>query len=161
MLVAGEASGDLHSAVLAQELKRFAPEWRLIGMGGARMADAGVELFHDLTAAAVVGWAEAGSRLPLLFRAFKLSVEQLNTARPRALVLADFPEFNIRLARRAHRLGVPVGYFIPPQIWAWRRWRVRVLRRHVTKLLTLFPFENDFYGRARVPVEFIGHPLLD
>jgi lipid-A-disaccharide synthase len=125
------------------------------------MAEAGVRLFHDITAFAAVGGTEALSRLPLLFKAFRICSVRLSQDRPRALVLVDFPEFNMRLGRVAHRLGIPAIYFVPPQIWAWRRWRVRVLRRFVRMVLSVFPFEAEFFRRAGVPVEFIGHPLLD
>jgi lipid-A-disaccharide synthase len=115
----------------------------------------------DPTAHAAVGTSEAVGRIPALYRAYRALGARLRTERPRALVLIDFPEFNLRLARRAHRAGVPVVYFIPPQLWAWRQGRVRQMARRVSRVLAVFPFEPPLYERAGVPVEFVGHPLLD
>jgi lipid-A-disaccharide synthase len=162
MLVAGEASGDLHGATLARALRAAAPGVRLYGMGGRRMADEGVELLVDVTAAATMGSAEAVGGVPGLYRAYRrLRAVVTGAARPDALVVIDFPEFNLRLAGAARRTGVPVAYFIPPQVWAWRPWRVRVIRRVVSLVLAVFPFETSLYRRAGVPVAFIGHPVLD
>ncbi|MBI2216398.1 MAG: lipid-A-disaccharide synthase [Candidatus Rokubacteria bacterium] len=159
--MAGEASGDLHGATLAQALATLAPERPLFGMGGRRMSEAGVELLEDVTAAAVVGGSEAIGRLPRLWRAYRHLAAALDERRPGALVVIDFPDFNLRLARVAHRAGVPVVYFIPPQVWAWRARRVETMRKLVSLVLAVFPFEPAFYRRARVPVEFVGHPILD
>jgi len=161
MLVAGEASGDLHGATLSKALRRQAPGWGLVGMGGPRMAAAGVELVADPTAHAVVGTREAISRLPCLLRAFRLLSKTLRMKQPRALILIDFPEFNLMLARVARRLRIPVVYFIPPQVWAWRPWRARLLARLAAQILTVFPFERAIYEAAGGRVEFVGHPLLD
>ncbi len=162
MLVAGEASGDLHGAALCRALRERAPGARLFGMGGARMAAAGMEVVEDVTARAIVGGTEAVAGVVPLYRAYRrLRARLSGTERPHALVLIDFPEFNLRLARVARRRGVPVVYFIPPQIWAWRGWRVRAMRRRLSLVLAVFPFELPFYRRARVPVAYVGHPLVD
>lgn len=162
MLVAGEASGDLHGAALCTALLALAPGWRLFGMGGERMAAAGMDLLVDVTSAAVVGGSEALGRVPLLYRAYRrLRAALEGEPRPRVLVLIDFPEFNLRLARAARRARVPVVYLIPPQIWAWRGGRVRTIRRCVSLVLAVLPFEPPLYRRAGVPVEFVGHPLID
>ena len=161
MLSAGEASGDLHGGTLCRALRELDPGLRLVGMGGPRMAAAGMELVADPTAGAVVGMSEAVGRIPGLYRAYRALVRRLVAERPRALVLIDFPEFNLRLARRARRAGVPVVYFIPPQLWAWRRGRIRQMARRVSRVLAVFPFEAALYAKARVPVDFVGHPLLD
>ena len=161
MLSAGEASGDLHGAVLCRALRELEPGVRLVGMGGAHMAAAGMEVIVDPTGQAAVGTSEALGRIPALYRAYRALVKRLRLERPGALVLIDFPEFNLRLARRARRAGVPVVYFIPPQLWAWRRGRVRQMARRVSRVLAVFPFEPALYEQARVPVEFVGHPLLD
>jgi len=162
MLAAGEASGDLHGAALCRGLKGLAPESRLVGMGGRGMAAAGMEVLVDVTASAVVGGSEALSRVPRLYRALgRLRAVLEGPPRPAALVLIDFPEFNLRLARAARRAGVPVVYFIPPQVWAWRGGRVRTIRRLVSLVLAVFPFEPPLYRAAGVPVAFVGHPLLD
>lgn len=162
MLVAGEASGDFHGAALCTALLALAPGWRLFGMGGAQMAAAGMDLLVDVTSAAVVGGSEALGRVPLLYRAYRrLRAALEGEPRPRVLVLIDFPEFNLRLARAARRARVPVVYFIPPQIWAWRGGRVKTIRRFVSLVLAVLPFEPPLYRRAGVPVEFVGHPLID
>jgi lipid-A-disaccharide synthase len=161
LLVAGEASGDLHAATLARALAELEPRLRVAGMGGARMAAAGVRLLHRVERVAVVGGTEAVGRLPALWRAFRALRRHLEERRPGVLVLVDFPEFNMRLARVARRLGVPVVYFIAPQVWAWRGHRVRALARDVSRVLAIFPFEVGLYQEAGVPVEFVGHPLLD
>jgi lipid-A-disaccharide synthase len=160
-MVAGEASGDLHGATLARALATLAPGLRLAGMGGARMAAAGVRLLQRAERVSVVGGTEAIGRLPALWRAFRVLRRELRERRPGVLVLIDFPEFNLRLARAARRLGVPVVYFIAPQVWAWRRGRARAMARDVSRVLAIFPFEVSFYQEAGVPVEFVGHPLLD
>jgi lipid-A-disaccharide synthase len=161
MIVAGEASGDAHGATLARGLARLAPAAALYGMGGARMREAGVELIEDVTAAAAVGGTEAVGRVPRLYRAFRALGATLTSRRPDAVVLIDFPEFNLRLARTARRAGVPVVYFIPPQIWAWRGGRIRTIRERISLVLSVFPFETALYRMAGVPVEFVGHPVLD
>jgi lipid-A-disaccharide synthase len=125
------------------------------------MAAAGMEVIADPTDHAVVGIHEALGRIPRLYRAYRKLVARLHEERPQALVVIDFPEFNLRLARQARRAGVPVVYFIPPQIWAWRGGRIRQMARRVNRVLAVLPFEEERYERARVPVEFVGHPLLD
>lgn len=161
MVVAGEASGDLHGATLARALARLVPEWSLVGMGGERMSEAGVRLLHGIEEASVVGISEVARRLPALLRGLRRLGRHLAETRPSGLVLIDFPDFNLRLARTASALGIPVVYFIAPQVWAWRRGRLRTIARHVHRVLAVFPFEVGLYQEAGVPVEFIGHPLLD
>jgi lipid-A-disaccharide synthase len=160
-MVAGEASGDLHGATLARALATLAPGLTIAGMGGTRMAAAGVRLVQRAERVTVVGGTEALGRLPALWTAFRALRRQLRGRRPGVLVLIDFPEFNLRLARVARRLGVPVVYFVAPQLWAWRRGRVRSMARDVKRVLAIFPFEVGLYQEAGVPVEFVGHPLLD
>jgi lipid-A-disaccharide synthase len=161
-LVAGEASGDLHGATLCRALAAAAPEVRLTGMGGPGMAAAGAGGLLDVTRHAAAGGTEALGRIPLLWRAYRRLAAGLGAEpRPRALVLIDFPEFNLRLAAAARRAGVPVVYFIPPQIWAWRGGRIRAIARRVSLVLAVLPFEVALYRQARVPVEFVGHPAVD
>src|SRR5215470_5905407 len=158
MLSAGEASGDLHGGTLCRALRDLDPTVRLVGMGGAHMAAAGMDTVVDPTRHAAVGTSEALGRVPALYRAYRALVARLRAERPRALVVIDFPEFNLRLARQARRAGVPVVYFIPPQLWAWRRGRVRQMRRRVNLVLAVLPFERELYEAAGVPVAFVGHP---
>jgi lipid-A-disaccharide synthase len=160
-VVAGEATGDLHGATLARALRALDPKLTVAGMGGPRMAAAGVLILHGIERAAVVGGTEVVGRLPALYRIFRDLARRLRDAPPRVLVLIDFPDFNLRLARRARRLGIPVVYFVPPQVWAWRRGRLRAMARDVSRVLAVFPFEVGLYQEAGVPVEFVGHPLLD
>jgi lipid-A-disaccharide synthase len=162
MLVAGEASGDLHGAALCRALRELDPRCRLFGMGGARMAGEGMDVLIDVTAKSVTGGSEAFGQVPRLYRAYReLRAVLEGPDRPAVLVLIDFPEFNLRLARAAQRAHVPVVYFIPPQVWAWRGGRVKTIRQVVSLVLAVFPFEAPLYRRAGVPVEFVGHPLLD
>src|SRR4029453_12222572 len=125
MLSVGEASGDLHGAPLCRALRALEPEGRLLGMGGGRMAAAGMKVIVDPTAHAAVGTSEALGRIPGLYRPYRLMVQGWRDEPPRPCVLFDFPEFNLRLARQARRAGVPVAYFVPPQLWAWGQGRVR------------------------------------
>ncbi|MCI0369939.1 MAG: lipid-A-disaccharide synthase [candidate division NC10 bacterium] len=161
LLSAGEASGDLLGAELATELQRRAPELDLAGMGGDRMAAAGVALAVQAREVAVVGLTEVLARLPRIWRAYRLLAGMLRDPRPALLICIDFPEFNLRLARAAARVRVPVCYYVSPQIWAWRRGRIRTLRRLVRKMLVIFPFEEALYREAGVQVLFVGHPVLD
>jgi lipid-A-disaccharide synthase len=130
-------------------------------MGGERMRAAGAELLADVSRRAGVGTSEVVGSVPALLRVFRRLRAVVERERPSALVLVDFPEFNLRLARVAQRAGVPVVYFVPPQVWVWRGWRIRSIRRLVSLVLAVFPFERDLYRDAGVPVEFVGHPVLD
>jgi lipid-A-disaccharide synthase len=161
MVVAGEASGDLHGARLVERLRAAAPHLRILGMGGAAMRAAGVELLADAGETAVVGVSELWEKRRTLQAALRRLRECLRSERPALLICIDFPDFNFLLARTARQLDIPVCYFISPQIWAWRRGRIRTIRRLVRKMLVLFPFEEPLYREAGVDVAFVGHPLLD
>ncbi|MFP4055912.1 MAG: lipid-A-disaccharide synthase [Candidatus Brocadiia bacterium] len=160
-IVAGESSGDLHGASLARALRQRRPELALAGLGGPRMAEAGVDVVRDVTAHAAVGISEALASVRTVLKAFREMVALLEERRPDAVVLIDYPEFNLRFARRAHRRGIPVCYYISPQVWAWRQRRVRAIRRYVDRLLLVLPFEHDFYAAHGIEATFVGHPLLD
>lgn len=159
MITAGEPSGDRLGAGVARALRARAPEIELFGMGGEAMAAAGVERIQDASEVAVVGVVEVLSRLGAIRRAMDRLEQALHDRRPDLLVPVDFPDFNLRLAAAARRAGVPVVYFVSPQVWAWRRSRVRKIRRLVRRMLVLFRFETDFYSAAGVPATFVGHPL--
>jgi lipid-A-disaccharide synthase len=161
VIVAGEASGDLHAAGLVESLRRQAPQVGFSGMGGSRMRTAGVHLVADAGDTAVVGVTELWEKRRALRAALHTLKAHLVDVRPSLLICVDFPDFNLLLARTARRLGIPVCYFISPQVWAWRRGRVRTIRRLVRKMLVLFPFEEALYRKAGVDVTFVGHPLLD
>lgn len=161
LIIAGEASGDLYGAHLAAALKRRSPDIQLCGAGGPLMRQAGVQILHDVTEHAAVGLWEVVASVPRVVAVFKKLVAHLERDKPTAVVLIDYPEFNLRFARRARRLGVPVIYYISPQVWAWRTGRVHQVARYVHRMLVIFPFEEQFYRRHGVQATFVGHPLLD
>jgi lipid-A-disaccharide synthase len=160
-ILAGEASGDLHGAHLARALLARRPDLRLAGMGSHAMAEAGVDILHDVTAHAAMGITEIVTSILAVYRVYRDMVSRLDSQRPDAVVLIDYPEFNLRFARRAHDRGIPVVYYILPQLWAWRTRRVRAVARNVDLPLVILPFEEPFYARHGVEARFVGHPLMD
>jgi lipid-A-disaccharide synthase len=158
MLSAGEASGDRLGAGLARALLRRAPGVTLFGMGGEEMEDAGVRLVAHASDVAVVGFVEVVRHLPEIRRAMDRLTGAIATERPDVVVPIDFPDFNLRLAGKASASGVPVVYYVSPQVWAWRRGRVATMRRILRRMLVVLPFEAAFYGAEGVPVTFVGHP---
>jgi len=160
-VVAGEASGDLHGARLLAELRRLVPGLAAFGMGGPELRAAGLEAVADSSEVAVVGVVEVLKVLPRIRQVFAALLAAVDRRHPRAAVLIDFPDFNLRLAGRLARRGIPVVYYISPQVWAWRRGRVRTIARRVDEMLVLFPFEVEFYRRSGVPAVHVGHPLID
>ena len=159
---AGEASGEFYGAELASALRqRFASKADLIGMGGPRMASAGVECIVRAEDMAVMGFTEVVRHLPRIFREFRKLKRAIRARRPAVGVLIDFPEIHFRLAKEFHRLGIPVIYFVSPQLWAWKQHRIRLVQRYVRRMLVIFPFEETFYRERGVPAEFVGHPLAD
>ncbi len=161
MIVAGEASGDLHGAKLAAALTAVDSRLTLFGIGGNHMRAAGVRVTVDARQLAVVGLTEVFTKLPGILRGWRVACRMLAEGRPDLLILIDFPDFNLRLARRAKQLQTKVLYYISPQIWAWRRRRVRQIRRRVDHMAVILPFEAEFYRRHGVNVSFVGHPLMD
>ena len=159
LLSAGEASGDMYAARLAAALKRRA-NVEIFGMGGPQMRAAGVDIVTDYSEVSVVGITEILSHLPSLVRAMHRLVGEAEKRKPAFAILTDFPGFHLRLARKLKRRGIQNIYYICPQFWAWRPWRVRIVRRRFAQALCIFPFEEKFYGDAGVPVKFIGHPLV-
>jgi len=161
LVVAGEASGDLHAARLVRALAAKRPDLRAFGLGSDELRAAGVELIGDSREIAVVGIVEALNVLSKAREIFARLLAEVERRRPAVAVLVDFPEFNLRLARVLKWRGVRVVFYVSPQIWAWRRWRVRTIAESVDRMLVLFPFETAFYERAGVPVTHVGHPLVD
>lgn len=161
LMVAGEASGDLHGARLLSELRRLVPAVRAFGMGGGEMTAAGLETVADSSEISVVGIIEALKVLPRAREIFRRLLDEVGRRGTRTAVLVDFPDFNLRLAKELDRRGVSVVYYVSPQVWAWRRGRVRSIARIVDKMLVLFPFEVEFYRRHGVEVIHVGHPLVD
>lgn len=160
VIVAGEASGDAHGAALAAALPRHLPV-RWFGLGGDAMAAAGVELIRHAREVSVVGIFEVLRHLPRVLGVERALRAEIARRRPQFAVLIDLPDINLRLARWLHRRGIPVIYFVAPQLWAWRPGRVKFLRRYVRKLICIFPFEEEYFRRAGVEVEYVGHPLVD
>lgn len=161
MLVAGEASGDLHGGHLAESLRKLRPDLELFGIGGLNMRKAGVSTLVDITTLAVVGIWEVLAHFKDIKGAFDRMRDILVSDPPDMLVLIDYPDFNLRLAKVAKKAGVPVVYYISPQVWAWRRGRVKKIAGLVRKMLVVFPFEKEFYDGANVDCVFVGHPVLD
>ncbi|HEY2495679.1 MAG TPA: lipid-A-disaccharide synthase [Candidatus Angelobacter sp.] len=159
LLSAGEASGDTYGAQLIDALRQFASNASFFGMGGEKMHTAGAELLVHANEVAVMGLVEVVKHLPDIRRRFKHLVAEAARRKPEAAVLIDFPDFNLRLARELHKLGIPVFYFVSPQIWAWRTGRVKQIKKYVRKMIVIFPFEQEFYGGHGVKVSYVGHPL--
>ncbi len=161
MIVAGEASGDMHGACLVKEMQRLNPRLEFFGIGGSALRQAGVRIRVDNAQMAVVGISEALLKLRVLLNALGVAKKDLRGMHPDLLIVIDFPDFNLRVATMARKMGVPVLYYISPQIWAWRTGRVKKIKKVVDHMVVIFPFEVDFYKRWHVPVTFVGHPLLD
>jgi lipid-A-disaccharide synthase len=167
LIVAGEASGDLYGGLLMRSITRLAAASgrtvQFVGAGGPAMRAAGLQPLADASSLGVTGLLEVLAHLGTIWKAFQAAGRALRdpASRPDLAILIDYPDFNLRLAARARSAGVPVLYFISPQVWAWRKWRLRQIRRTVDRMLVILPFEAEIYREAGVPVEFVGHPLLD
>ncbi len=161
VIVAGEASGDIHAAHLVDELKKLDPSLTFSGVGGPRLQASGVALYKDISSLAVVGFVEVLKNYGKIRRIFDLILKKIDELKPQAVILIDYPGFNLRLAKEIKKRNVKVIYYISPQVWAWKANRVEQVRKYVDKMLVLFRFEQDFYARRGVQVEFVGHPLAD
>jgi len=161
MIIAGEASGDLHGANLVRAMLAARPELTFSGMGGKELIAAGVDVLFDAKKIAVVGIAEVFSHLPDIFAARKILRRALKDEHPALLILIDFPDFNLMLAKYAKKLGIPVFYYISPQVWAWRSGRVKTIRERVDRIGVILPFEEDFFRSRGLAADYVGHPLLD
>ena len=159
--IAGEASGDLHASNLAAALLRANPELKLIGWGGELMEQEGVEILKHYRELAFMGFWEVVKNLNTIFKNIDLCKQQISEEKPSALVLIDYPGFNLRIAKWAKEMGIPVYYYIAPQIWAWKENRVHQIKKNVTELFAVLPFEKEFYAQKGMDVHFVGHPLLD
>jgi lipid-A-disaccharide synthase len=160
MMVAGERSGEVYGGALASALQARA-DVQIFGCGGEAMRQAGVETTVDAREFAMVGLTEVLSGLPRAYGAFNRLLKEVDRRKPRLAVLIDSPSLNLRLAKHLKRRNIPVVYFVSPQIWAWKKWRIRQIRERVAKMLCIFDFEEEIYRRAGVPVEYVGHPLVD
>ena len=161
MISCGEPSGDLYAGALAVEIRRRQPDAAIFGLGGQRLMAGGGELIADYRGLSVTGLVEAIRVLPKSLSVFNRLVDVARTEKPQALVVIDFPDFNFRLAAAVKKLGVPIIYYISPQLWAWRKSRMQVMKRLADRVLVIFPFEEQIYRDAGVPVQFVGHPLVD
>ena len=161
LIASGEPSGELYAAQLVHHLRALQPDLDVFGLGGDRLQAEGATLVAHIRDLAVVGLLEVLKHLRHLRGVFRRVLDEVDRDPPRAAVLIDYPDFNLRLARELHRRGIPVVYFVSPQIWAWRKGRIRSIREHVARMLVIFPFEEALYREAGVPVTFVGHPLVD
>lgn len=160
-IIAGEASGDLHGAGLMQAMKSLCPDVEFLGIGGPQMVEAGLNPVFLNDELAVVGLFEIISHISPIFKAVRQAMHTLKQERPNLLVLIDYPGLNLFMARYAKHLGIPVFYYISPQVWAWRKGRIKKMRRFIDKLAVILPFEEEFFRANGLNAYFVGHPLLD
>ncbi len=162
LISAGEASGEMYGAALLGALRKLSPApIEAFGLGGEQMRAAGCDTVVDAKDVAVVGIAEVVTHLPRIYREFHKLLREADRRKPDVAVLIDFPDFHFRLAKALHARGIPVVYYVSPQLWAWRRGRIKLVQRYVNKMLVIFPFEEQFYRDHGVAAEFTGHPLAE
>jgi lipid-A-disaccharide synthase len=160
-LSAGEASGEHYGALMMAELRRLAPQADFFGLGGTRMASLGLRRVVRAEDVAVMGITEVILHMPHIYRQYRKLKASLHAERPDLAILIDFPDVNLSLAGELRRLKIPVVYFVSPQLWAWKKWRVRGVKRNVSRMLVIFPFEEAFYRDHGIAADFVGHPLAD
>jgi len=161
MIIAGETSGDLHGAKLVQAMQKKSKGLFFFGIGGQALKETGVDILIDAREISVVGITEVFSKIPNILRSLRMVKKTFKTMRPDLLILIDFPDFNLHVAATAKKMGIPVLYYISPQIWAWRPGRVKKIDKLVDHMAVILPFEEDFYRKQKIPVTFVGHPLLE
>lgn len=161
MLIAGETSGDLHGAKVVRAMRQKQRGLFFLGIGGPALRAAGVRILADASSLSVVGITEIFAKATHLFKTLRQIKNLLKTIRPDLLILIDFPDFNLNVAKAAKRLNINVLYYISPQIWAWRHGRVKQIKKRVDHIAVILPFEAPFYHKHQVPVTFVGHPLMD
>ena len=161
MIIAGEVSGDLHGSKLVLAMREKDSDLFFCGIGGQALRDAGVKILVDASQLAVVGISEIFSKMPGLFRGMSVAKKLLKSLKPDLLIIIDFPDFNLHVAGTAKKLGIPVLYYISPQVWAWRPGRVKKIRRIVDRVAVILPFEENFFRKHQIKATFVGHPLLD
>ncbi len=157
----GEESADLHASKLCEELMVLSPNIDLFGFGGAKMKSAGVDILYPLPELALIGFVEVIKKLPTVFKIKNFALKIWEERKPDAVILVDFPGFHLRLARLAKEKGIPVLYYIAPQVWAWREKRVEIMQQTLSKLLVIFPFEESYFQRHGIPAKYVGHPLAE
>ena len=161
LMVAGEASGDLHGAAVVRALKTLAPGIAVAGVGGDMMAREGMRLVYHIRNLSIMGFVEVLKHLPVIRKLEQTLLREVETSRPDVLVLIDYPGFNVRFARKARDRGVPVLYYISPQVWAWNKGRIRRMARSVNRMKVVFPFEAAMYRKEGIDAEWVGHPLVE
>ena len=161
LIITGEDSGDLYGGNLAREIKKLSPDINISGVGGKQIKSSGVDIFCDVSEISVVGFWEVIEKLGLIRRLYKQIIEKFDSGNVKGVVLIDYPGFNLKIAKAAKERGIPVFYYISPQVWAWRKSRVKTIKKYVDKMMVILPFEKEFYQREGVDVEFVGHPLLE
>jgi lipid-A-disaccharide synthase len=161
LIITGEDSGDLYGGNLAREIKKLSPDMNISGVGGRQMRSAGVDIFCDVSDISVVGFWEVIEKIGLIRRLYRQIIEKFDSGNVKGVVLIDYPGFNLKVAKAAKERGIPVFYYISPQVWAWRKSRVKTIKKYVDKMMVILPFEKDFYKKEGVDVEFVGHPLLE
>ncbi len=161
LIIAGEASGDLHGANLVREAKKLDPSLAFSGVGSRQMREAGVRILADASEISVVGGTEVLTHILAIYRVYARLKDFLKTERPSLLILIDFPDFNIMVGKAAKKLGIPVLYYVSPQVWAWRKGRIKKIAALVRIMIVVLPFEMELYKKAGVDVRFVGHPLAD
>lgn len=159
-IVAGDPSGDLHGSILAKKIKELQPSIEIYSAGGENLASATTQILN-LTEIAVTGIFEVLSYFNKILKHFKFLVKKIDQIQPQALILIDFPDFNLRLAKIFKPKGLKIFYYISPQVWAWRKKRVNFIKKYVDKMLVIFPFEQDFYKENNIPAAYVGHPLVE
>ena len=160
LLIAGEVSGDHHAAAMLNRLNEL-EEIEAFGIGGDSLQAAGMDLTFHIKEMAFHGIGEVIKHLPFIRKVYHTLLDKAAAERPDAVVMIDYPGFNLRFAKAAKKLNIPVIYYITPQVWAWGKNRVKKIRKYVDKLLVIFPFERDFYGRYKIEAEYVGHPIVD
>jgi lipid-A-disaccharide synthase len=161
IIVAGEVSGDMRAAELVNAIKILSPDITFSGVGGDCMQRAGVVLFENITSLAVIGIAEVVKNLGRIKKVFDHTLKEINTQKPDAVILVDYPGFNLRLAKELKKRNIKVIYYISPQVWAWRQGRIHTIKKIVNRMMVLFPFEKDLYTKFGMNVDYVGHPLVD
>lgn len=161
MIIAGEVSGDMRASEVAQVLRTISPSLKMTGVGGERMRRAGVECFADITELAVIGFVEVIRNYSRIKKVFYQILAEVDRAKPDAVLLVDYPGFNLRLARKLKERNIKVIYYISPQVWAWREKRIKLINKVTDKMMVLFSFEQAFYKKHKMEVDFVGHPLMD
>lgn len=160
-VIAGEASGDMHGANLLHEIRKLAPNSSFEGFGGKRLEEAGMKVLRDMDKLNFMGFVEVVKNLGTIRENFKICKKAIEDNRPDALILIDYPGFNLRMAKWAKKQGLKVFYYISPQVWAWKESRVKQMKKNIDRLMVILPFEKEFFAKHGMEVDFVGHPLID